>query len=75
MFRESFRETVRILKSNPLIKVPPDLLFVGRVMGLLNGLSLTLGSRTNMLIEMSRLLDKADGAAAEPAGTRRLLEA
>ena len=46
-------------------------------MGLLNGLSMTLGSRTNMLVEMSRLLEEGDGnvTGRETTETRRLLEA
>jgi aarF domain-containing kinase len=78
MFEDSYREVMRILRANHLIKIPADLLFVGRVMGLLNGLSMTLQSRTNLLVEMARLLDKANGASpahgAEPR-PRRLLEA
>ena len=75
MFRDSYREILRVLRANPLIQVPPDLLFVGRVMGLLNGLSLTLRSRTNLLVEMSRLLDAHEGGApVAREGTRRLLE-
>lgn len=77
MFETSYRDMLRLLRSNPLITIPPDLLFVGRVMGLLNGLSMTLGSRTNMLVEMARLLDEGNGSIPEPArgGPRRLLEA
>jgi aarF domain-containing kinase len=80
MFRESYREMLSILRANPLIKVPPDLLFVGRVMGLLNGLSMTLRSRTNLLMEMSRLIDRGGlGATVKANGAslvkRRLLEA
>ena len=80
LFRESYRDMMRVLRANPLIKVPPDLLFVGRVMGLLNGLSMTLRSRTNLLVQMSRLMDedeaaKAEGAIAVMTGPRRLLEA
>ncbi len=77
MFETSYRDMLRLLRANPLIKIPADLLFVGRVMGLLNGLSMTLGSRTNMLVEMARLLEKGGGAIPEPekAGSRRLLEA
>jgi hypothetical protein len=60
-----------------VIKIPADLLFVGRVMGLLNGLSMTLRSETNLLVEMARLLEKGNGSIPEPvnAGPRRLLEA
>lgn len=77
MFETSYRDMLRLLRANPLIKIPADLLFVGRVMGLLNGLSMTLGSRTNMLVEMARLLEEGNGAVPEPGQTvsRRLLEA
>jgi predicted unusual protein kinase regulating ubiquinone biosynthesis (AarF/ABC1/UbiB family) len=82
MFQDSYRDMLRLLRSNPLVKVPPDLLFVGRVMGLLNGLSMTLRSRTNLMVEMARLLDEQDAAVANGGGrangglkTRRLLEA
>ncbi len=75
MFGESYGEVFRILRANPLIKIPPDLLFVGRVMGLLNGLSMTLHSRTNLLIEMARLLDKPKSENGDAAESRRLLEA
>jgi predicted unusual protein kinase regulating ubiquinone biosynthesis (AarF/ABC1/UbiB family) len=77
MFDTSYRDMLRLLRSNPLVKIPPDLLFVGRVMGLLNGLSMTLGSRTNMLIEMARMLERGNGSIPEraPAESRRLLEA
>jgi hypothetical protein len=81
LFESSYRDMLRILRANPLIKIPADLLFVGRVMGLLNGLSMTLRSRTNLMVEMARLLDEEDarrrngnGDAPKPA-TRRLLEA
>ncbi|HLF76578.1 MAG TPA: AarF/UbiB family protein [Dehalococcoidia bacterium] len=78
MFRDSYRQMLQILRANPLIKIPPDLLFVGRVMGLLNGLSMTLRSRTNLLVEMARLLE--EGALtgkrqANLAENRRLLQA
>jgi aarF domain-containing kinase len=76
MFATSYRDLLRVLRANPVIKIPPDLLFVGRVMGLLNGLSMTLHSETNLLVEMARLLDKGNGSIPEPlkAGPRRLLE-
>jgi len=79
LFRDSYREVLRILRANPLVKIPPDLLFVGRVMGLLNGLYMVLRSRTNLLVEMSRLLDEGalatNGATLTQPKTRRLLEA
>jgi hypothetical protein len=77
LFEDSYRQILRILRGNPVIKVPPDLLFVGRVMGLLNGLSMTLRSRTNLLVEMSRLIEAGDWLepSSEPVAARRLLEA
>jgi hypothetical protein len=56
---------------------------VGRVFGLLNGLSKTLGAQTNMLVAFAQLADEMeaapiDGAAhsnGSAAVTRRLLEA
>jgi predicted unusual protein kinase regulating ubiquinone biosynthesis (AarF/ABC1/UbiB family) len=78
MFRDSYRDLLRILRANPLIKIPPDLLFVGRVMGLLNGLSMTLRSRTNLLVEMSRLIDSGaltQNGNGDASPRRRLLEA
>jgi predicted unusual protein kinase regulating ubiquinone biosynthesis (AarF/ABC1/UbiB family) len=77
MFRDSYRDILRILRANPLLQIPSDLLFVGRVMGLLNGLSMMLQSRTNLLVEMARILDRGNGFTPEPASseTRRLLEA
>lgn len=75
MFDASYREVFRILRANPLIKVPPDLLFVGRVMGLLNGLSMTLRSRTNLLLEMARLLENPTQRDEGTPRQRKLLEA
>jgi predicted unusual protein kinase regulating ubiquinone biosynthesis (AarF/ABC1/UbiB family) len=76
MMRESYQEIMRVLKSNPVVKIPPDLLFVGRVMGLLNGLGKTLGARTNMLLEMARMIEQDDAGRPSAGGaTRRLLEA
>jgi predicted unusual protein kinase regulating ubiquinone biosynthesis (AarF/ABC1/UbiB family) len=77
MFASSYRDLLRVLRANPVIKIPADLLFVGRVMGLLNGLSMTLRSETNLLVEMARLLEKGNGSIPAPvkAERRRLLEA
>ncbi len=75
MFRDSYRNMLRILRANPVIKIPPDLLFVGRVMGLLNGLSMTLRSPTNLLAEMAWLLDQPKDSTRTAKPGRRLLEA
>lgn len=75
MFRDSYRAVLRVLRANPVVKVPADLLFVGRVMGLLNGLSMTLRSRTNLLVEMAKLLDQQAQGAGGKAPAQRLLQA
>jgi predicted unusual protein kinase regulating ubiquinone biosynthesis (AarF/ABC1/UbiB family) len=77
MFATSYRDLLRVLRANPVTKIPADLLFVGRVMGLLNGLSMTLHSETNLLVEMARMLERGNGSIPAPvkAEGRRLLEA
>jgi predicted unusual protein kinase regulating ubiquinone biosynthesis (AarF/ABC1/UbiB family) len=86
IFEESYEQITTVLKNNPLAAVPPELLMVGRVFGLLNGLSKTLRARTNMLVAFSQLADEIErertagahvngsNGASEPRA-RRLLEA
>ena len=89
VFQESYEDVSKILKKNQLTAMPPELLLVGRVFGLLNGLSKTLQAQTNMLIAFAQLADEIEAAKAEgqlatagaatngasPTTTRRLLEA
>ena len=88
VFQESYEDVTKVLKNNPLTAVPPELLMVGRVFGLLNGLSMTLNAKTNMLTAFAQLADQMDqqkhtaaaangnGAQADaPKARRRLLEA
>jgi aarF domain-containing kinase len=85
VFQESYEDAVGILKKNPLTAMPPELLLIGRVFGLLNGLSKTLQARTNMLVAFAQLADEMEAAKTEVAGelaavgvdertTRRLLD-
>ncbi len=82
-FQESYDDITKILKKNQLTAVPPELLMVGRVFGLLNGLSKTLQAKTNMLVAFAQLADemeaaKSRGELVAPDGAavpRRLLEA
>jgi ubiquinone biosynthesis protein len=82
-FEESYEEITTTLRKNPLTAVPPELLMVGRVFGLLNGLSMTLGAKTNMLVAFSQLADEIEAERLAGDGTpatdrlrmRRLLEA
>jgi len=83
VFEESYEDVTSILRKNPLTAMPPELLLIGRVFGLLNGLSMTLRARTSMLVAFAQLADqieaaKANGTAPPPDAaprTRRLLEA
>ena len=45
---QSYQEIVRLLKQNPLVAFPPEMLMVGRVFGLLSGLSKHLDARTDL---------------------------
>ena len=86
VFQNSYEDVSKILKTNQLTAMPPELLMVGRVFGLLNGLSKTLQAKTNMLFAFAQLADEMEAAKAAPAAahtngatalseTRRLLEA
>jgi aarF domain-containing kinase len=68
VFQESYEDAVGILKKNPLTAMPPELLLIGRVFGLLNGLSKTLQARTNMLVAFAQLADEMEAAKTEVAG-------
>ncbi len=83
VFQESYEDVSKILKKNRLTAMPPELLLVGRVFGLLNGLSKTLQAKTNMLVAFAQLADQIEAAKAnghlaasdDALATRRLLEA
>ena len=40
---------LRIFRENPVVQVPGEFLYIGRVMGLLGGLGKQLGSQINLL--------------------------
>jgi predicted unusual protein kinase regulating ubiquinone biosynthesis (AarF/ABC1/UbiB family) len=83
VFQESYEDAVKVIKTHRLTKMPSELLLVGRVFGLLNGLSMTLRARTSMLVAFAELAEQMDRAGAAGAhangasasGSRRLLEA
>jgi predicted unusual protein kinase regulating ubiquinone biosynthesis (AarF/ABC1/UbiB family) len=84
IFQESYEDVVSVLRTNKLTAVPPELLLVGRVFGLLNGLSMTLQAKTNMLVAFAQLAERLEqekhavGAGTQTNGSgppRRLLEA
>ena len=47
----------RVLRNNPLVDVPGDVILIARVMGLLSGLGKTLDSRTDLLAALIPYLD------------------
>jgi aarF domain-containing kinase len=49
MLQEFHERMMRILRENPVVRVPGEFLYIGRVMGLLGGLGTQLGSEVNML--------------------------
>ena len=82
VFEQSYDDVSKILRKNQLTAMPPELLLIGRVFGLLNGLSKSLQAKTNMLVAFSQLADQLEaeraGAPVSPDGieaTRKLLEA
>ena len=49
MMSEFQDRMMRAYRENPIVKIPGDFLFIGRVMGLLGGLGNQLGSELNLL--------------------------
>ncbi|MDA0302053.1 MAG: AarF/UbiB family protein [Chloroflexi bacterium] len=54
----------RVLRNNPLVDVPGDVILIARVMGLLSGLGKTLDSRTDLLAALIPYLDPDAEAAS-----------
>jgi predicted unusual protein kinase regulating ubiquinone biosynthesis (AarF/ABC1/UbiB family) len=84
VFQESYEDVTKVLRANKLTAMPPELLMVGRVFGLMNGLSMSLRAKTSMLVAFAELADKmeaarANGVAASENGAKprrgKLLEA
>ena len=47
----------RVLRANPLVEVPGDVILIARVMGLLSGLGKMLDSATDLLEALMPYLD------------------
>ena len=54
----------RVLRGNPLVDIPGDVILIARVMGLLSGLGKTLDSRTDLLAALIPYLDPDAEAAS-----------
>jgi predicted unusual protein kinase regulating ubiquinone biosynthesis (AarF/ABC1/UbiB family) len=48
MVQQLGEEMPKIMRANPLVQVPPDVLLVGRVLGLLSGIGKQLGSEVDV---------------------------
>jgi predicted unusual protein kinase regulating ubiquinone biosynthesis (AarF/ABC1/UbiB family) len=63
MFRDSYQDIARILRSNPVTAIPSELLFVGRVMGLLSGIGKQLGVAVDLASTLMPYLTGARSSA------------
>ena len=64
MVQQLGEEMPKIMRANPLVQVPPDVLLVGRVLGLLSGIGKQLGSEVDVgKTLMPYLLGTAPAAA------------
>ena len=57
MIAEINQQLGKVLRSNPLIDVPGDVILIARVMGLLSGLARILDSETDLLEALIPYLD------------------
>ena len=48
MLEGSYQDAVRLIRENPVVAFPPEMLMIGRVFGLLSGLSKQLDARTDL---------------------------
>ena len=66
LFAEVNVQLGRVLRANPLVEVPGDVILIARVMGLLSGIGRTLESQTDLLESLIPYLEQetADEAAS-----------
>ena len=57
MMAEINQRMGKVLRGNPLVEVPGDIILIARVMGLLSGLGRSLDSRTDLLEALLPYLD------------------
>jgi ubiquinone biosynthesis protein len=67
MVQQLGEEMPKIMRANPLVQVPPDVLLVGRVLGLLSGIGKQLGSEVDVGKTLMPYLLGAAPAPAAPA--------
>ena len=57
----------RVLRANPLVEVPGDVVLIARVMGLLSGIGRTLDAKTDLIEAMLPYLEEASQPASADA--------
>jgi aarF domain-containing kinase len=64
LFAEVNLRLGRILRSNPLVEVPGDVILIARVMGLLSGIGRTLDSKTDLIDSLIPYLEEESAGEA-----------
>ena len=64
MFAEVNVRLGRVLRANPLVEVPGDVVLIARVMGLLSGIGRTLDSKTDLMDAILPYLEEESAAPA-----------
>jgi predicted unusual protein kinase regulating ubiquinone biosynthesis (AarF/ABC1/UbiB family) len=62
------------MRKDPLVEAPSDLVFVGRVMGLLSGVGRQLGSEVNLMKTLMPYLMSYMGSQNEKPGSATIPE-
>lgn len=62
-------EMPRIMRANPVVELPGDVLLIGRVLGLLSGISKQLGSEVDVAAVLMPYLGRVMFGGAEPSAT------
>jgi predicted unusual protein kinase regulating ubiquinone biosynthesis (AarF/ABC1/UbiB family) len=63
MLAEFNDRMMRLFRENPIVRVPGEFLYIGRVMGLLGGLGAQLGSQVNLLDVLGSQLPATSAAS------------
>ena len=64
MMNEFQENMMTVFRENPVVRVPGEFLYLGRVMGLLAGLGVQLGSKLNLLEVMGSQLPESSSASS-----------
>jgi predicted unusual protein kinase regulating ubiquinone biosynthesis (AarF/ABC1/UbiB family) len=70
LFAEVNVRLSRVLRANPLVEVPGDVVLIARVMGLLSGLGRTLDSKTDLIEAILPYLEEESAPGASTASVQ-----